>query len=159
MILVLLGTFPTEFSRPLIAIEELCQAGLIQEEVIVQNGHTAFESDYMTMRPFISLDELAVLYERARLIISHAGSGSIIKGVKLNKKLIAIARLAKYHEVVDDHQVEILNEFSRENYIFPWNESESLQDVLKRCENFTPSPFVSTKQNIIDFLDEYLNNL
>ena len=159
MILVLLGTFPTEFSRPLIAIEELCKAGLIQEEIIVQNGHTSFDSEYMTLRPFIPPNELTELYLKARFIISHAGSGSIIKGIKLNKKLIAIARLANYNEVVDNHQVEILNEFVKLNYILAWNQNEQLQDIINGIEDFAPSPYISNKQNIINFLDEYLSRL
>jgi UDP-N-acetylglucosamine transferase subunit ALG13 len=159
MIIVLLGTFPTAFKRPLIEIEKLCKKGLITEEVIVQSGHTQFDSEYLKMRPFISPDELTELYKQARVVITQAGTGSLIKGMKLNKKIIAIPRLAKYGEVVDDHQEEILHEFTKLNYILPWTEDIALEEVLSKIDDFKPSPYVSTKQNIIDHLEGYINSL
>ena len=159
MIIVLLGTFPTAFKRPLIEIEKLCKKGLITEEVIVQSGHTQFDSEYLKMRPFISPDELTELYKKARIVITQAGTGSLIKGMKLNKKIIAIPRLAKYGEVVDDHQEEILHEFTKQNYILPWTEDIALEEVLSKIDDFEPSPYISTKQNIIDHLEGYINSL
>ena len=159
MILVTLGTFPTEFTRPLIAIDALCRSGILQEEVIVQCGHTSFESTYLTMRPFIAPDELTGLTKNARLIITHAGTGSLIKAIKLHKKIIAIARLSKNEEMVDDHQVEILNEFSKLNYILPWAENVPLENILEKVDDFEPNHYVSKKQNIINYLSEYIDSL
>ncbi|OEY73225.1 PssE/Cps14G family polysaccharide biosynthesis glycosyltransferase [Salegentibacter salarius] len=159
MIIVLLGTFPTAFERPLIEIDRLCKEGLITEEVIVQSGHTQFDSEYLKMRPFIAPDELTELYRQARVVITQAGTGSLIKGMKLNKRIIAIPRLAKYGEVVDDHQEEILHEFTKQNYILPWTEDVALEEVLHKIDDFEPSPYVSTKQNIINHLEGYINSL
>ena len=159
MIIVLLGTFPTEFKRPLIEIDRLCKARVIAEQVIVQSGHTQFDSEYLEMRPFIDPDELTELYKKARIVITQAGTGSLIKGMKLHKKMIAIPRLAKYGEVVDDHQEEILQEFTKHNYILPWTESMTLEDVLVKIVDFEPSPYVSTKQKILDYLEEYINSI
>lgn len=159
MIIVLLGTFPTAFERPLVEIDRLCRKGIIQEKVIVQSGHTQFESEFLEMRPFIPPDELTQLYIQASVVISQAGTGSLIKGLKLNKKIISIPRLAKYGEVVDDHQEEILHEFTRLNYIVPWTEDIALEDVLKKIVYFKPSPYVSTKQRIIDHLEQYIDSI
>lgn len=159
MILVTLGTFPTEFKRPLIALDALCKTGEIDEKIIVQSGHTHMVSPFMEVRPFIPPDELTEICKKARILITHAGTGSLIKGIKLNKKIIAIARLAKLGEMVDDHQVEILNEFVTANYILPWHENEQLKDVLAQLEDFEPSPYISNKKNIIDYLDNYISSL
>ncbi len=159
MILVLLGTFPTAFQRPLVEIERLCREGIIQEKVIVQNGHTQFDSQYLEMKPFIAPDELTKLYEEARIVITQAGTGSLIKGMKLQKKIIAIPRLAKYGEVVDDHQEEILHEFATQNYILPWTEDKPLENALRKIKDFEPSRFISTKHKIINHLQEYIDSL
>ncbi|MBI6116590.1 glycosyltransferase [Salegentibacter maritimus] len=159
MILVLLGTFPTAFKRPLVEIDRLCKDGIINEKVIVQSGHTRFDSNYLDMRPFIAPDELTGLYKQARLVITQAGTGSLIKGMKLQKKIIAIPRLAKYKEVVDNHQKEILQEFTKQNYILPWTEDMALEDILPKVDAFEPTTYVSTKQNIIDHLEEYIDSL
>lgn len=159
MILILLGTFDIEFSRPLVAVHELCKTGVLCEEIIVQNGFTRFDSPFFTYKPFINQDELNELYQKARLIITHAGTGSILKGVKMGKKVIAIARLKKYMECVDDHQLEILDEFSKLKFIYPWNENDSLSRILKNVEMFTPNVYVSQKQKIINYLDAYVKKL
>lgn len=159
MIIVLLGTFPTAFVRPLVEIDRLCRVGIIKEKVIVQSGYTKFDSEYLEMRPFIPPDELTELYKEARVVISQAGTGSLIKGLKLDKKIISIPRLAKFGEVVDDHQEEILYEFTKLNYILPWTEDISLETALNKIENFEPSPYISTKQKIIDHLEEYINSI
>ncbi|WP_439483326.1 hypothetical protein [Cyclobacterium plantarum] len=44
LIIMFLGTFPTPFERPLAEINRVCRIGVIQERVIVQSGHTQFES-------------------------------------------------------------------------------------------------------------------
>lgn len=159
MILVLLGTFPTEFKRPLLEIDKLCQEGIITEEVIVQNGYTQIESKFLTLIPFIELKHLEELYQKARIIITHGGSGSLIKGLKLNKKIIGIARLSKYGEVVDNHQLEILEEFEKNNYILHWRENEPLGLLLDAAKEFTPAPYQSKKTAIIRFLTEYIDSL
>ncbi|WP_339923305.1 PssE/Cps14G family polysaccharide biosynthesis glycosyltransferase [uncultured Cyclobacterium sp.] len=159
MILVLLGTFPAQFVRPLQAIDLLCKEGVIKEKVIVQSGFTEFSSEHLIFKAFLPVEKLDELYKEARIIITHAGSGSIIKGLKLEKKVIAIPRLSKYGEVVDEHQMEILTEFEKENYLLGWRESDNLEELLAKIEDFEPQPFISKKQNIIDFLDEYIGNL
>ena len=136
MILVLLGTFHIPFKRPLVALERLCASGKINEEVIVQNGHTQFSSPHLKTFPFIDPALLDKFYDSARLIITHAGTGSIIKGLKKKKKVIAIARLHRLGEHIDDHQLEILNQFAGSNYILPWRENERLEEVLQRAESF-----------------------
>lgn len=159
MILVLLGTFPLPFERPLHELEKAINDGLIKEEIIVQSGHTVFESQEMIFRPFIPLDELLSLYDRADLIISQAGTGSLIKGLRKNKKIIGIARLAKFGESVDDHQVELLNEFSSSGYIFPWHENDDFGKIYKQIAHFQPKQFISDNTKITEFLTNYIDSI
>ena len=159
MILVLLGTFHIEFKRPLIEIDKLCRNGQLQETIVIQNGHTLFESSYFDMRPFITPNDLDKLYDDARIIITHAGTGSIIKGLKKGKKIVAIPRLKKYGEHIDDHQLEILNEFVALGYILPWNENDHLEKIMLEIINFNPKPYISRKKDIEEFLKNYIDSL
>lgn len=159
MILVLLGTFPLKFERPLIELDRLLKEGVILEEVIVQNGHTVYESPNMTCIPFLPLDELLELYQRADLVITQAGTGSIIKGLKMNKQMIAVARLAKYGEHVDDHQVELIQEFAGANYLLPWNEGDNLEELISKAKNFKPTPLKSSNKEIVNYLIDYIDNI
>ena len=159
MILVLLGTFHIEFTRPLIAIEKAIITQKIHEKIVVQNGHTIFKSDYLTMVPFFSPIELDNLYNEANLIVTHAGTGSILKGIKKGKKVIAIPRLKKLNEHLDDHQLEILEQFAKCNYILPWNENEKFETILKKAETFIPSAYKSSKSNLVNYLIDYIDKI
>lgn len=159
MILVLLGTFKIDFKRPVIAIENAIKCGDVSEEVIVQSGHTLYSSDYLTIQPFFEPKQLDELYQRAEIIVTHGGVGSILRGFKMNKKIIAIPRLHKFKEHVDDHQLDILEEFAKHNYLIYWHEDESFKDVLFKARNFQPSPFVSTKKDLESFLINYIDNI
>lgn len=160
MILVLMGTFDIEFRRPLEEIRKLCLDGTINEEVIVQSGYTTIDAiRLMVVKPFIDPDELLELHKKARIIITHAGTGSLIKAITLKKKVIAVARLAKFSEHVDDHQLEILAEFEKLKYVLAWRENTSLKEVLERIDDFTPSEFVSNKPAIMNFLLDYIDSM
>jgi|AntRauMFilla1563_2_1112583.scaffolds.fasta_scaffold19565_2 UDP-N-acetylglucosamine transferase subunit ALG13 len=159
MILVLLGTFPLSFDRPLVALEQLLREGIISDDVIVQSGYTVFSSSYMTFLPFLPLEELLVLYKKADLIITQAGTGSIIKGLKMNKKIIAVARLAKYGECVDDHQQELVQEFAEAKYLLPWYEGDNLEEILSLANHFAFQPYKSSNNEIINYLINYIDNI
>jgi UDP-N-acetylglucosamine transferase subunit ALG13 len=159
MILVTLGTFNIEFPRPLKAIEKAVIEKKITEKIIVQRGHTNFESDYLEVVQFFTPAELDKLYDEARVVVVHSGIGSVLSGVKKGKKLIVVPRLRKYKEHVDDHQLDLLNEFAKSNYIIPWNENEGFDEVLAKAENFVPSPFVSTKDNLVGALINYIESI
>ncbi|WP_017259470.1 glycosyltransferase [Pedobacter arcticus] len=159
MILVLLGTFVTEFKRPLLEIDRLCREGIITEEVIVQSGHTVIDTKHLIMKPFISPKELDELHQNARIIITHAGTGSLIKAVGFHKKIIGVARLIKHGEHVDDHQLEILDKFVELGYVMPWHEQDKLESVLNKIDDFKPVPFVSNKPVIMNYLSDYIDSL
>lgn len=159
MIFVLLGTFNSEFRRPLISIEKAFIENRVNEETIVQSGHTNFQSKYLKITPFFTPAEIDTLYNDARLIVTHAGTGSILKGVKKGKKVIVTPRLYKFNEHVDDHQLDILEEFAKSNYILPWYENESFETVLLKTENFIPVPYKSSKEKLVAFLTDYINQI
>lgn len=159
MILVLLGTFPMTFQRPLLEIEKLMKKGIIKNEVIVQSGHTPFESKHLKIIPFMPMNELLDLYKKADLIISQGGTGSIIKGIKLGKKVILIPRLFKLNEHVDDHQTELAVEMSKNGYVIPWFENDKLEDLLLKAEVFEPRRFISDNKKITEFLINYIDTI
>ena len=120
MILVLLGTQNNSFKRLLQKIDELIEKGVINETVVVQAGHTKYESGKMKILNLMAKEELEELQNKADLIISHGGVGSIISSVLKNKKVIAIPRLHQYGEHVNDHQKDIVQLFN-DKRLYYWN--------------------------------------
>ena len=87
MILVTLGTQDKQFYRILEALEVKLDKHLINDEVIVQAGCSAdFKSKYMKIFDLIPMDEFDEMIKKCDLLITHGGVGSIITGLKNNKR-------------------------------------------------------------------------
>lgn len=153
MTLVTLGTQHQEFTRLLDYIEKSDLKG----EIIVQAGYTKYESKKMKIFDFISYDEMEKYIDKCDLVITHAGTGSIVMPLKKGKKVIACARLSKFGEHVDDHQVELVDVFYSEGYILKVDEDTSLDEVLKNIKDFKPKKFVSNTKKFIENLEQEIN--
>ena len=160
MILVTLGTQDKKFYRILDLIQEEIDKGNINDKVIVQAGYSKdYKSKDMEIFDLISINEFKKLIKQCNILITHGGVGSIITGLKYNKKIIAIPRLKKYKEHTNDHQVQIVNNFSRNGYILSMNEFDKLSDVLDRTKKFKPKKYKSNNNNFVKLVDEKINDL
>lgn len=158
MILVTLGTQDKSFERLLKAIDKEIEKGNIKEKVIVQAGYTKYESKNMEIFDLISSDELDKLVDKSSLIITHGGVGSILSAIKKNKKVIAAARLKKYKEHTNDHQKQIVKEFSDLGYILELRDFNKLGKLLEKSKTFKPKKFKSNTNNMIDLIDNYIKD-
>ena len=157
MILVLLGTQNNSFHRLLEEIQNCIDDGIINEEVFVQAGGTRFKSKNMRIFDLIPDQNLDELIDKADLIITHGGVGSIIKCLKKNKKIIAVPRLSKYGEHVNDHQLQIVNNFDREGYIKGVVNLELLgKEIQEIKDDFMPREFKSNTNNIIKLIEDFI---
>ena len=158
MILVLLGTQNYSFHRLLEEIQRCIDNGIINQEVIVQSGGTKFASPQMKLFSLIGQDDLNNLINKADIIITHGGVGSIVSSVKLHKKVIAVPRLEKYGEVSNDHQIQIIETFANEGFIIGLHDVSELEDALKKINNFEPKTLKSNTENIINLVRNFIEN-
>ncbi len=156
LIFVVLGTHELPFHRLLNEIEHLKQQAFIKEEVIVQHGHTPCNSKYFSLKKFVSYEEMDAFYDKARIVITHAGTGSVVTALRKGKKVIAVPRLKEYGEHNDNHQLEIVAQFLKQGYILTWKDGEQLAAVLKQAEDFKPQPFQSGKKTIFQLIQRFI---
>ena len=158
MILVLLGTQQNSFHRLLEQIQKNIDNGNIKQEVVIQKGYTKFESKDMKIYNQMSSEELQELIKKADLIITHGGVGSIISAITNDKKVIAVPRLQKYKEHVNDHQLEIIESFNEMGYIIGIKSVAELEIALKEVEKFEPKKYISNTGNIIKIVEDFIEN-
>lgn len=159
MILVTLGTQDKSFKRLLDEIENELEKGDIKEQVIVQAGFTKYDSKHMLIFDLIPMDEFDKLVSECRILITHAGVGSILTGLKNNKKVIAVPRLAKYNEHTNDHQLDITNEFYKRGYLLKVDNMNELGDILKNIDKFEPKKYVSNTKNMVKLIEDYIDKI
>lgn len=160
VILVLLGTQNNSFARLLQAIQENIDKKVITEKVIVQAGFTKFESKDMEIFKLKDRDELTKLQDRADLIITHGGVGSIISSLEKGKKVIVVPRLKKYNEHVNDHQIQIARKFEKEGYVKCVINLKNLGKTIKEMKKFEPKKYKNKDSDIsvISIIEEFIDN-
>lgn len=155
MIFVTLGTQDKKFPRLLKTVEELIDIGVIKEKVIAQVGSTDYHSNKLEIIDYLSQVEMLRLIKEAKYIITHGGVGTIIESLNLGKKVIAVPRLKEYREHVNDHQLEIVSEFSKLGYIL---DGSNLEEAIKKLDDFTPKKYESNNSNFVKLIDDYITN-
>lgn len=154
MILVTLGTQSQKFYRLLDALEN----SNIKEEIIVQAGGSAnYKSKKMKIFKFIDYNKMNDLIDKASLIITHGGTGSIIMPLQKGKKVIACARLEKYKEHINDHQKEIVSVFASGCYILEFADGDSIDDIYNKSKKFKPNKYISNTDNFISELKKLID--
>ncbi len=153
-ILVTVGTQEQKFDRLFEMIDKL---DLTNHEVTVQSGTSSYQNDNFNVSSLISnFDDVLA---NCDLIITHGGVGTILSGLKHNKKIIAVARLNKYHEHVNDHQIEIVEKYVNEGFILGASNALELQTALENINKFTPKEFTSNQTNFLSKLEEIIGEL
>ena len=158
MILVTLGTQDKNFKRLLDAVQKQIDNGNIKDEVIVQSGCTKYESKDMKIFDLIDQDEFKKLISECDLLITHGGVGSILTGLKNNKKVIAAARLSKYKEHMNNHQLQIIEKFTKSGYILELKDFDKLDEVINNSKKFKPKKYQSNTDNMVKLISDYIDN-
>lgn len=159
MIFVTLGSQKFQFNRLLIEIDRLVEERKITEQVFAQIGCSDYKAKNYKYKEFLDRDEFASIMGKCDKVITHGGTGAIIGAVKQNKKVIAVPRLAKYGEHVDDHQIQIVEQFNEMNLICGINEVSELNDTLIKINNMKFNTYVSNTNNIINSIENFIEKV
>ena len=157
MIFVALGTQDFHFNRLLEAIDTLLVDDTIKEEVFAQTGYSTYNPKHYQCKRFMDHAEFYKYLEKCSLLITHAGTGTIISALKKKKKVIVMPRLKKFHEHVDDHQLEIASMFSEKGLICSAKDKIELKKIILEIDKFQPTEFVSGKNDIVDIINGFID--
>lgn len=159
MILVTLGTQDKSFERLLKAIDKKIIEGKISDKVVVQAGLTKYKSENMEIYDFVEYDKFDSLIQSCDILITHGGVGSIITGLKNKKKVIAAARLKKYKEHTNDHQLQIIENFKNAGYILELEDFNKVDEIINNAKTFKPKKYNSNKENFIKYINSQIEEL
>ena len=110
----------------------------------------------MRIIDFMTKEEIEKLQTQAALIITHGGVGSILLSITKGKKVIAIPRLHKYQEHVNDHQKEIVELFNEKGYIIGIQEVEDLEQAIQRSKEFKPKKYEQDNSKMLQLIEDFI---
>lgn len=159
MIFVTTGT-QIPFDRLIRAIDEVYPY-LGDVELIVQVAQSGYKAENFKTLEFIPPKEFDDYFDKAELIISHAGMGTIISAFVKNKPILVIPRLAKYGEHRNDHQLATATRFDELGYINVAYTEEELKEKLKSLQRTPLKPLFNiddyASKELITSLQSFIN--
>lgn len=159
MILMTLGSQKFQFNRLLMKVDELIEQGVIRESVFAQAGASDYIPRNYEHEKFMDYEKLTKMQERADLILTHGGTGSIVGALKKGKKVIAVPRLARYGEHVDDHQMQVVKELEKMKVIVACYDVEKLGEALDAARHADLRAFRSECVGIASDIEQYLKTI
>jgi len=159
LIFVTVGSRNYPFDRLFIELDKLCEEGIIKDKIFAQIGTSKYLPKNFKYKDFISEKEFINYIKKSKYVISHGASGSIMKALNANKKVIAVTRLEKYGEHINDHQIQNNEAFGSNGYVIPVFEMDELRnaiikiqsgkDNLKKWKNKDPMAIINIIDNFI----------
>jgi UDP-N-acetylglucosamine transferase subunit ALG13 len=129
MIFVSVGTNEARFDRLLRAVAEL----RLEEELVIQHGHsTPVSAPNAELVDFLPFESMVEIIRRARIVVTHAGVGSIMVALANAKRPIVVPRRKSFGEAVDDHQLQLGRRFAEAGLVTLVELPDALADALER---------------------------
>lgn len=147
------------FDRLVDAVGELKAQGHITEDVLIQTGvggHVPAGAEVVETLPF---DKVQEVLRRAKIVVCHGGTGSLITALREGCQVIAMPRLSRLGEHYDDHQSEITEAFSQRGLVLVANSVEELQGAITAARQRKPVRATTEPEALIGFLRAVIEKL
>jgi UDP-N-acetylglucosamine transferase subunit ALG13 len=127
MIFCTIGT-QAPFDRFLKIIDEV--AADIDEDVVAQVYKSHYKARNIKTIDFLPPDKFQELFSTARIIVAHAGMGTIISAMQQKKPIIVFPRIAKLGEHRNEHQLATAAKMKELGYVYVANDAEEMKSLL-----------------------------
>lgn len=158
MIFITLGSQKFQFNRLLEAIDEQVANGKIEDLIFAQIGASDYKPQHYEYKNFLDRKDFYYILSKADIVITHGGTGAIMGAIKKGKKVIAIPRLAKYGEHVDDHQLQLIKHLNELGLIIMCQDCGEIYKKIEETKKLKINTFLSNTQKITENIEEFIEN-
>lgn len=158
MIFITVGSRSFQFDRLLKAVDEAVGKGLITDEIFAQIGSSTYNVKNFATKDFLNHDEFNRKMNECDIVLTHGGTGVIVNALKSEKRVVAIPRLPEYSEVIDNHQIEIVQAFEKKGLVTACYDCNQIAESINIAKGKETIKYVSNTDVYIDSIDKYINN-
>ena len=114
MIYITVGTMYLDFPRLIRKADAIAEA--TGERTLVQTGMGNTIPAHCEHFNFKPRDEVEAVQREARVIVTHAGIGSVIDALNAERPLLVVPRLKRFGEHNNDHQLDLARAVERRGW-------------------------------------------
>ena len=165
MIFVVTGFHNQPFDRLVKAMETY--ASKTQEQVVIQKGPSTLDIHAAIGFAHTDDNKMNEFYKNARIIVGHAGIGTIMEARSRGKPIVIVPRLKKLGEHVDNHQLEIAEALRGSGWTWVVDSIENLPKAIEDAGSYRNPPsivssererLVASIRDVIDEIEKDLKN-
>lgn len=156
MIFVTLGTHERPFYRLVKEIEKLIKNKKIKERIVIQLGFTNYIVSGAECYSFLPNERFERYVKNCSILITHGGLGSIMKGLRYGKVVVAVPRLSRFGEHTDDHQLQIVKEAQKRGSVLPVYDIKLLWKTIKIARKMKGKRRKHTPKKILFLIEHKL---
>ncbi|WP_158514558.1 glycosyltransferase [Microbulbifer aggregans] len=129
-------------------------------DIVFQVGKSSYQPRVGKKYDFLAVDEMDDLVAKAKIIVSHAGTGTIFNCLSIGKPMVMLPRRFKYDEHRNDHQWQTFLAFKEMPGIYAAEEED---EVARRIEDALLEKSYESKigayadEELLDFLRAEIN--
>jgi UDP-N-acetylglucosamine transferase subunit ALG13 len=157
MILSKTGTFITignakqNFRRLLDCCRQIKE--ILPKPIIVQFGNTKFFDSDFDCHEFMSAELFIQTIQSSRLVICHAGAGSIINTIRAGIKPIVMARIQENHEHINNHQLDLALRLNKDGYVYLVSNISEMNRAIFQVLNGNDCDIKVKNSEIFNFIE------
>jgi beta-1,4-N-acetylglucosaminyltransferase len=158
VILVTVGMNPFGFDRLARVADELAE--LVDEPVVIQAGASSYIPRFAQYFDFASPENMEQWIRDARVVVTHCAAGSILSVLAVGRPIVAVPRLKRFGEAMDDHQQELGESLASTGSIFYLTEvtPRGLGQAIDEADQMRGTS-ASEGAPVVEALAEYLASL
>jgi beta-1,4-N-acetylglucosaminyltransferase len=129
-ILVTVGTNEAPFDRLVRS-----SSALRGESVVVQHGASKIRPVGARCVDYLPHDAFDELVRHARVVVTHAGIGSVATALAHGRRPVVVPRLRRYGEAVDDHQVHFAARLHEAGLVTMVEDLDRLPEIVAQSDH------------------------
>lgn len=159
MIFLTVGTYPLPFDRLVKAVDDGVAKGIVTDEIYGQIGCSKYLPKSFKYVRMLDKNEYDEHIGKSKALISHAGMGSISMALDYGKPLLAFPRLARYKEMVNDHQLDTAMKFEEMGFVLAAYDEQQLWEKIPMLKTFVPKQRIPTPERVAARVKVFLQKL
>ena len=126
--------------------------------MVMQIGRSGFVAEHAETFAFVSKEDAEALYEESRLVVCHAGVGSILGGMTRNKPLVLVPRTVVAPDAPDDQQRIVAEKVRSMGRGVVVEDLDGLCERIREAESLDLPPYRRSTE-LADFVADLLLRL
>ena len=128
----------------------------LEEEIIIQIGYSDYIPKHSKWFRFNEdEEEFMDFYRRADVVVAHAGAGTLMTVLLLQKPLVAVPRLHKYGEHMDDQQLQLAEALAKAGDAIAVLDIKELKGAIEKARSKV-NLYQADNSALVDYLKETL---